>query len=47
MPVDEATPLYDEHNGETFFFCSCFYRHELLASHLGDNFSEKSENTHG
>jgi YHS domain-containing protein len=47
MPVEEATALYDKHDGKTFYFCSYFCRHEFLAKGLLANFAEQSESTHG
>ena len=43
MPVDEATALYDECNGKTFYFCSYFCRHQFLNTSAGANLAEKVE----
>lgn len=45
MSVDKATALYDEHDGEIFYFCSYFCRHEFLAASSGTNLAEKSESS--
>ena len=47
MSVDKPTALYDEHDGEMFYFCSYFCRHEFLANGLGASFAGKSESIHG
>ncbi len=39
--VEKATALYDEHDGEMFYFCNYFCRHEFLAAHLAAGLPEK------
>jgi YHS domain-containing protein len=45
MLVDEATALYDECDGKTFYFCGYFCRHQFLATSRGAGQAEKSENS--
>jgi YHS domain-containing protein len=43
VPVDEATALYDEFDGKTFYFCSYLCRHQFLATSSETNLAEKCE----
>lgn len=43
VPVDEATALYHECDGKSFYFCSYFCRHQFLATSAEINRAEKGE----
>ena len=45
MALDEATALYDECDGKTYYFCSYFCRHQFLAASSVANLAVKSEGT--
>jgi YHS domain-containing protein len=47
MPVDEATALYDECDGKTFYFCSYFCRHQFLATSSETSLAGKGEISRG
>jgi YHS domain-containing protein len=46
LAVDEATALYDECDGNTFYFCSYFCRHQFLAAPSRANLADKFEGSH-
>lgn len=45
--VDEATALYDECDGKTFYFCSYYCRHQFLATSSESNRAETGQSTRG